>query len=617
METFFKCHELALNRFYSLDRTIIENAWEAISYGESIDDDRFLVDLDDQKRIFEEFIAKARSFNNKRHTEIYFIEAKNGGGKSQMSDLLVKNIRNPNCITIKYDLSKYEDLSIEEMFQNILEKIWNECKSTISNPNKTKEIQKQFDEEFVSPVKSGKFIDRINAIKSHFTKGIFILIDEFDSQNENQILEWAGALRNISDHLRGTLWIFMTLKEQLEILCKHKTSARYVDIHSSKNIYCMNGRYKDKIIYATAKLSALYEKYSEYEFNKDTLNFIASYIKQVKDIGIYKSIREANSFIIERINDIKILELEGIIKSIYKGKKRFKKSATNTGDKIEKGCKNFLERNIDGEFILDNDTYKIRYDKENLEVYFDDGKKISDGQLIIDKERESGWTKVNRIPVEIKSTISGDIPKAKINKFAENGGVIPVIAGWLEDEEKTISNIKNPSYPIRIPDEFSLLLMFYPPDNIDISEKIDHILLDLIALPGIIDFAEKIQKKKNKADLMPTEAEILASIDLESFIQKLIKKGLISPITDPDESGVVLPPPPPKKGKESLIKLNKVGKATQETLYKHNLNTIEDIANANIEDLIKIKGIGQGTANTMIEHAKKIVKKRKSHQTII
>ena len=376
----------------------------------------------------------------------------------------------------------------------------------------------------------------------------------------------------------------------------------------------MNGRYKDKIISATAKLCAFYEKYSEYEFNKDTLNFIASYIQQVKDIGIYLSIREANNFIIERINDIKSLEKENIIKSVYKGKKRFKKRAPNTGDEIEKGCKNFLERNIDGEFILDNDTYKIRYDKENLEFHFDDGKKISDGQLIVDKKRESGWTKVNRIPVEIKSTISGDIPKAKINKFAENGGVIPVISGWLDDEEKTLSNIKEPSYPIRIPDEFSLLLMFYPLDNIEISEKIDLILLDLIALPGIIDFAEKIQKKKNKADLMPTEAEILASLDLESFIQKLIKSGRIPQITDPDGPNVI---DPPRKGKESLQEIDKVGKLTEERLYQHNIYTIEDIANINIDDLIKIKGIGQETAKTMKEHAKKILKKRKSHQTII
>jgi hypothetical protein len=590
--------------------------------------------LTDQKQILNNITGLIRDHNNDDHSKFRFIAAENGGGKSQLKKLIPKRVRYMDCLVVQHDLGAYEESRIDETFYTLLKEVWEGSESKFAGGSTRRAIKSKFNNQFAANVRSGKFIDRIHTITPKYSCGLVFLMDEFDELNKDQIAEWARSLRNISDNLKGTIWVFLGREEKFEILSSHKTSARYIDTYSGKNIEEMNGHYQEKLMEAAAKITAFYTSAEGYEFSNQSLKFIGKYIAFLeRKLSIYKTIRETNEFLIELFKDVRKLQEARIIKLVYKGVKDFKKQRTSTdiGDEIEEGLRYFLERNLNRDFTLKNDQYKIRFDKDTDMDLFAKGRKfVSDGSIVIDKKRKGGWTQDNEIAAEVKSTSKSAIPKGKINAFAEyGGGIVPVVAGWIDKPNKLIKSFKEPSFTLYIPEEFSILMKYYIPEKKEVWGEIERIVLHLLDLPGLENFIETQHQKKLQEDLYPTPQEILANLQMEIGPKELIQllggnidlsslgQGTQSSQGAQTRGRGPSPTPEPtqepsgkgdKERKEDLTKVKSIGPASEEDLYEAGFYTIQGIAEASIEALKKTDGVRDATAKKFKRNATKYLK---------
>jgi len=64
-----------------------------------------------------------------------------------------------------------------------------------------------------------------------------------------------------------------------------------------------------------------------------------------------------------------------------------------------------------------------------------------------------------------------------------------------------------------------------------------------------------------------------------------------------------------RSGYDSLMGLPGVGLSTADALYEQGLYSIEELANASVEELIQIKGISEKKAQTLLESARQTLEK--------
>ncbi|MBW2035995.1 MAG: transcription termination/antitermination protein NusA [Deltaproteobacteria bacterium] len=69
-------------------------------------------------------------------------------------------------------------------------------------------------------------------------------------------------------------------------------------------------------------------------------------------------------------------------------------------------------------------------------------------------------------------------------------------------------------------------------------------------------------------------------------------------------------------GYESLLELSGMGASTADALYEHGFYSVEELANATVDDLIQIKGIDATKAETLIRSARVAVEKQKGDEDV-
>ena len=69
-----------------------------------------------------------------------------------------------------------------------------------------------------------------------------------------------------------------------------------------------------------------------------------------------------------------------------------------------------------------------------------------------------------------------------------------------------------------------------------------------------------------------------------------------------------------RAGYESLLELPDIGAGTADALYEHGFFSVEELANATVEELIQIKGIGETKAKSMLESARQALEERMKNE---
>jgi N utilization substance protein A len=71
-----------------------------------------------------------------------------------------------------------------------------------------------------------------------------------------------------------------------------------------------------------------------------------------------------------------------------------------------------------------------------------------------------------------------------------------------------------------------------------------------------------------------------------------------------------------RSGYDSLMALPRVGRSTADALYEQGFYSIEELANASVEELVQVKGISERKAETLLELARQVLEAKDKNDYI-